>query len=74
MNYLIQYALTILTIVLIPLLLWLGKERSMARATYATFLLLIIADLATYFLLGQVTSYLYLAVITFLSLFLVKRK
>lgn len=73
MNFLIQYILTIATIVLIPLLLWYGKRRNISKLTYFLFAILIIADVAAYLLLDSFPSYVYLAVITFISLFFVKR-
>ena len=73
-HFTLQYALTIGTIVLIPLLLWLGKKRNIRLLTYGVFAVLLIANLAAYFLLGRFPSYLYLAIITFLSFFLVKKK
>ena len=74
MNFLIQYILTIATIVLIPLLLWCGKKRNISKLTYVVFVILIIADMMAYLFLDRLPSYVYLAVITFISLFFVKRK
>ena len=80
-NFHLQYTLTIATIVLIPLLLWLGKDgtpkpvskKALVIITRVIFIALIIADLVAYFLLGHIPSYLYLAIITLLSLVLVRK-
>ena len=74
MNFYIQYALTILTIALIPTLLWWGKNHNAARYTYITFATLIVADVTAYFAMTQHPSYIYLAVITALAILLVKRR
>lgn len=81
MNFLTQYTITIVTIVLIPILLWLGKDdtpkpvskKALGIATRVIFLILIIFDLVAYFSLGHFPSYLYLAIITILSLALVRK-
>lgn len=73
MNYELQYALTILTIVMIPLMLWSGKKHDVRKITYVLFALLIVADIAAYFLLDKFASYMYLAIITALSMFLIKK-
>jgi hypothetical protein len=73
MNFLIQYILTIATIILIPLLLWYGKQRNISKLTYLAFAILIITDVVAYLMLDRFPSYVYLAVITFISLFFVKR-
>lgn len=70
-NFVLQYALTLLTIVLIPLMLWAGKSRDIRKLTYMVFSLLVVADIAAYLLLGKSTAYMYLAIITALSMILV---
>lgn len=72
-EFILQYALTLATIVLIPLLLWMGKKRDMRKITYAVFALLIVADIAAYFLLGELVTYFYLAAITAISLLFVTK-
>lgn len=72
--FLLQYTLTILTIVLIPLMLRLGKNRQIAKLTYLVFAILVACDVAAYFLAEQIPAYVYLAIITVLSSFFVKRK
>lgn len=71
-EFIFQYALTLSTIVLIPLLLWMGKKRDMRMLTYVVFALLIVADITAYFLLGEYAAYFYLAAITAISLLFVK--
>lgn len=73
-EFIFQYILTLSTIVLIPLLLWMGKKRDMRMITYAIFALLIAADIAGYFLLGRFAAYFYLAVITAISTLFVRKK
>ena len=72
-EFILQYTLTLATIVLIPLLLWMGKKRDMRKITYAVFTLLIVADIALYFLLGELATYFYLAAITAISLLFVTK-
>ena len=72
-EFILQYTLTLATIVLIPLLLWMGKKRDMRKITYAVFALLIVADIAAYFLLGELATYFYLAAITAISLLFVTK-
>ena len=72
-EFILQYTLTLATIVLIPLLLWMGKKRDMRKITYAVFTLLIVADIALYFLLGELATYFYLAAITAISLHFVTK-
>lgn len=72
-EFILQYTLTLATIVLIPLLLWMSKRRDMRKITYAVFALLIVADIAAYFLLGELATYFYLAAITAISLLFVTK-
>ena len=72
-EFIFQYILTLSTIVLIPLLLWMGKKRDMRKITYAVFVMLIVADIAAYFLLGELATYFYLAAITAISLLFVRK-
>ena len=71
--FVIQYTLTLLTIVLIPLMLWLGKKRSMQKTTYVVFSILLTANLVAWILSDYFAAYLYLTIISLLSMFLVKR-
>ena len=73
-EFIFQYILTLSTIVLIPLLLWMGKKRDMRKITYAVFVMLIVADIAAYFLLGEFAANFYLAAITVISLLFVKKE
>ena len=72
-EFIFQYILTLSTIVLIPLLLWMGKKRDMRMITYVIFALFIVADIAAYFLLGELATYFYLAAITAISLLFVRK-
>lgn len=73
-EFVLQYILTLATIVLIPLLLWIGKKRDIHKITYAVFALLIVADIIAYFMLGEYAAYFYLAAITAISLLFVKKE
>ena len=73
-EFIFQYILTLSTIVLIPLLLWMGKKRDMRMITYVIFALFIVADIAGYFMLGRFAAYFYLAVITAISTLFVRKK
>ena len=74
LQFVIQYSLVILTIVLIPLLLRIGKSKDIAPLTYSVFGLLVVADVCAYYFVAELPSYVYLAVITVLASCLVKRK
>lgn len=73
-SFIIQYTLTILTIVLIPLMLWLGKKRNLCTVTLLVFAALALANFAMWLLSGRFAAYLYLAIIAACSLFLIKKK
>ena len=70
----IQYALTIFTIALIPVMLRIGKDGSHARPTYIVFGSLVVGNLLAYLLLGKHPSYPCLAAIAAISTLLVKRR
>ena len=73
-SFIIQYALTILTIILIPLMLWLGKKRDLRTITLIVFAVLALSNFVMWLISGRFAAYLYLAIIAVCSLFLVKKK
>ena len=73
-SFIIQYALTILTIILIPLMLWLGKKRDLRTVTLIVFAVLALSNFVMWLISGRFAAYLYLAIIAVCSLFLVKKK
>ena len=73
-SFIIQYALTILTIILIPLMLWLGKKRDLRTVTLIVFAVLALSNFVMWLISGRFAAYLYLAIIAVCSLVLVKKK